>query len=275
MGEPEHVKERRPEPLADPTSIADGITEFAILEPGSYRLVASSERGRSEQAVVIDNSSARSIDLALEPVGQIELAVHAPPGFEKEARQISIGLRLTGPGDHETLWQAVDSDQPRKALDFSNLLPGTYWLRTLTTESLCVESATLVGQEVLHRTVTVTPGMTVRLDTTLSTHCATIEGRVVSQNQPAALAHVAVLLSGTAKSPGDVFLLSAGKDGSFSLPGLPPGNYLVWAWRRDNPAYPGPANLGEVEALATPVTAAADRPAQTGAVRVLEDLGAK
>lgn len=82
--------------------------------------------------------------------------------------------------------------------------------------------------------------MNARLDIMLSTHCATIEGRVVSQHQPVAFAHVAILLSGAAKSPGDVFLLSAGKDGSFSLPGPAPGNYLVWAWRRDNPIYPAP-----------------------------------
>lgn len=69
----------------NPTALGGGITEFAVVEPGSYRLVASSERGRTEQTVAIDNSSARSIELALEPVGQIELAVHAPPGFEKEA----------------------------------------------------------------------------------------------------------------------------------------------------------------------------------------------
>lgn len=83
--------------------------------------------------------------------------------------------------------------------------------------------------------------MTARLDITLSTQCATIEGRVISGNQPARSCTCRRTLERYRQVPGDVFLFSAGKDGSFSLPGLLPGNYLVWAWRRDNPAYPGPA----------------------------------
>jgi hypothetical protein len=253
----------------------DGNFECFVLEPGPYRVAAGAysptQSFTATRTITVDNAGTKGIELSLQPAGEVEVLMRTPKGSNGGGPD--IGLRPTGPGDQEVDWARLSKTAPGPPAVFPN--PGTYWLVTRNNGSLCVESARIEGKEVLHGVVNVTPGMSSRLDVTLSDQCAEFDGHVVSRNKPVSFANVAVLQSGSPKTPGDVFVLPASEDGYFSSGPLPAGRYLVWAWNSDDPAYPGPASLADVEALATSVVLAKGRKGHAGTIHVLEEAATK
>ena len=256
---------------------ADGEFDFDFVEPGRYSIAARSYtvngRAAAKQPVVVGRAGASGIELTLKPTGKIEVSIAGERGAAKIPDSVQIGLRSVVAGAHPTVY----ASQPYLSgpLQMDSIPPGTYWLIIRTFGLFCAESAKLDGIEVLKGTVSIASGITAHLEVTLSTQCASIEGHVISRNKPAAFARYAVLISGSAKTPGDVYLGEAGEDGEFSVGGLLPGRYLLWAWILHDPAYIGPPSLAEVENLASVVVAAKGQKGSAGVLRVLQEAVAK
>lgn len=244
------------EPRSTVTRLARGSFEFEGVEPGRYRIEASittASGGRpvrfcGRQTVQVEEADPSEVEIALEPPARLDVAVHDLPGGAS-ADAVSIGLRSTGAVSW-TMWAQTAPDGSR---NFESLEGGTYWLQTRTNGPLCVESVKFGRQEVLQGTVTLTAAQEGRLDVAVSTQCAAIDGAVVSQGKPVPLARVMLLLSGTAESPGDTFMSISGDDGKFSVVGLAPGRYLLWAWSQEDPRFAGPPSFSEPQNRGTPV----------------------
>jgi protocatechuate 3,4-dioxygenase beta subunit len=242
--------------------------EFRGIEPGRYRLEARSkgpdadgvERSLMTRLTVeVGRSDLNGLELALEPAGAIEVALHIPEGGQLGTGTSTVGLRSTVSNPRVTYWPANENG----VLRLVDLAPGSYWLLTRTEEGVCITSAKLGGREALHDKVTVTPGITARLDVTLSANCSSVTGATLSGGKPVPYANVLVLLSGSAADPGDMIVESADEKGEFLLNGLGPGRYNLWAWRNDEDGYfPGPASLASEEAKATAIVLAAGEAAK-------------
>jgi hypothetical protein len=228
--------------------LSDGRLRFDAVQPGRYILTVntSSRNGDmpmvARQAIEVKDTDLEGIALTLEPMGAIEVVVHRMDTTAAGPNDIQIELRPVG--QTESYSATTDPGGSRR---FAQLDPGAYWVSTRTTAPYCVQSIRFgpSGEEVLQRTLTVTPGMSARLDVTLTTECGTIEGHVVAGGKPVPLARVIVLLSGTAESPGDIFESSAEFEGEFSVTLMPPGRYLIWAWNEGRGFF-GPTSLADV-----------------------------
>jgi hypothetical protein len=138
---------------------------------------------------------------------------------------------------------------------------------TQTQAPFCVDSVRSAGHEVLHGVLTLAAGVRSRLDVSLSTQCATIDGHVFAKSRPAPFARVLLLMSGSPKSPGDMVQETSDEEGAFSFTLLPAGQYMLWAWTGDDLEFPGPANLADVETMASVVVV---KKGERGAVQVIE-----
>jgi hypothetical protein len=248
---------------------AKGTFEFRGVFPGRYRLEADVTTQPAEGQrvalvarlpLVVGSADVDDIELTMEKAGQIEVAVTSAEGEKLEFDAVTIGLRSTVPGPFGTWWALAGEDGSRRLATVS---PGTYWLMTRNDYATCVQSARLGEQELLHGMVTVTPGMTARLNVTASKHCGIIKGRVISNDRPVPDAKVLLLLSGSAKSPGDLVTSFTEEQGEFSFPALPFGHYRLWAWSVDELGdFVGPPSLADQEEFAKSVAVNGEEPAK-------------
>jgi hypothetical protein len=237
----------------------DGTFDINVTEPGPSVLragptnpAATSDRLMARKNVLVEGSGTKGIELALEPPGAIDVFVERSGTLP--LKQYSVLLGLQDVSDATPVFDISSSQNDHDgSIRFPAVDPGTYWLTTRTEDPFCVESVRLGGSELLHRTVTVASGSALRLDVRLSTTCGAIDGHVIADDKPVAFAKVWLLMSGSAKSPGDMISEMSDEDGAFSFNLLPPGRYSLWAWSQEDPQYIGPASLADVEQLASVV----------------------
>jgi uncharacterized protein (DUF2141 family) len=252
-----------------PVSIdsAKATFEFRGVPPGKFRL-ESNLQGQTSQGekvslsaqlpIVVGTADLDAIELALEPTGEIEVALHGLENNKPDADAVSLGLRSTTQEQSVMQWaNSVESGSPR----LTSIPPGSYWLLTRSKDKMCVQSAKLGTHEALHGTLRVASGASARLDVTVSPHCGIINGRVMSNEQPVPDAKVLLLLSGSAKNPGDLVTGFTDDQGDFSFPALPFGRYQLWAWSVDEFAsFVGPMNLADDEKHAITVSVNGEEP---------------
>lgn len=240
------------QPLVTGTS-GDGKFALQGVLPGRYRLeVELNLQPRDDPPkhlvarvpVEIGGANLEGIDVPLESPAFIDVVFRATEPAKAEAETVQIGLRSASGSS----WAQREGKGP---LRLTALFAGSYWLLTRTKQSTCVQSAKLGDQDALRGAVTVKSGMAGQLDVTLSKDCGEIRGRVVSDGNTVPNAKVLLLVSGSAKEPGNMVTDHADDEGEFSFSGLAPGRYLLWAWREDGASFAGPASLGSVEGQAS------------------------
>jgi hypothetical protein len=138
--------------------------------------------------------------------------------------------------------------------------PGAYWLSIRPKPPLCATSQTLTGGTLVNGKLTVTPGMSARLDVELGSACGAIEVRAVSNGAPVPFANFLLLVTGTPEVPGDAITGSLDAHGRASIPRMSPGRYLLWAWLPNAEGYLGP-DLAGAAARAVEVVVNAGQPA--------------
>ncbi|MDQ2949915.1 MAG: carboxypeptidase-like regulatory domain-containing protein, partial [Acidobacteriota bacterium] len=239
---------------------AKGTFEFRGVAAGAYRAEtdANGQNGDGEKValaarlpITVGTTDLDDIELVLEPTAEMEVAVHGAENDKLAVGAVSIGLRSITAGSSGTRWAEAGENG---SLRFSSLPPDVYWLLTRSNETVCVQSAKLGEQEVLHGRVIASSAMKTRLDVLVSKHCGTIKGRVISNGNPVPDAKILLLLSGSAKSPGDLVTNFTDDRGEFSFHAMPFGRYQLWAWSVDvSGSFVGPANLADEEKQATSV----------------------
>jgi len=263
-----------------PASIdsAKGTFEFRGVPPGNYRL-ESNLQGQTSQGekvslsaqlpIVVGTVDMDAIELVLQPSGEIEVALHGPENNKPDLDTVSLGLRSTTQEQSAIQWaNSAESGSLRLTMP-----PGSYWLLTRSRDKVCVQSAKLGTHEVLHGTLRVTSGASARLDVTVSPHCGIIKGRVMSNDQPVPDAKVLLLLSGSAKDPGDLVTGFTDDQGDFSFPALPFGRYQLWAWSVDQfAAFVGPMNLADEEKHAITVSVNGEEPVTVDLILLTQEV---
>src|SRR5471030_214766 len=242
------------EPALSTSTGQDGTFAFRGVLPGHYRLEADTSWQEPDGTrkslmarlpIEVGSAGLEWIEAPLEPAGAIDVVLQSLEGEKISPEKVQLGLRPTVAGSGNMQWARPDPPAPFR---FSALAAGSYRLVTRTTETPCVESAMMGEQDVLHGPVKITPGMTARLDVTVSRDCGELEGRVVQDGKPVPGAKVLLLLRGTARQPDDFLVDYANAQGEIQFAGLAPGRYRMWAWRVDSfGSFVGPANLDGAE----------------------------
>jgi hypothetical protein len=246
---------------------AKGTFEFRGVPLGNYRLEADL-RGQIRQGekvslaallpIAVGSADLDAVELVLEPTAEIEVALHGLENNKPDADAVSLGLRSTTQEQSETQWA---SSVEGGSLRMTSIRPGSYWLLTRSKDKMCVQSAKLGTHEVLHGQALIASAGAARLDVMVSTHCGTIKGRVMSDERPVPDAKVLLLLSGSAKNPGDLVTGFTDDEGEFSFPALPFGRYQLWAWSVDESGlFVGPMSLADEEKHAITVVVGSDEP---------------
>jgi len=266
-----------------PASIdsAKGTFEFRGVPPGNYRL-ESNLQGQTSQGekvslsaqlpIVVGTVDMDAIELVLQPSGEIEVALHGLENNKPDLDTVSLGLRSTTQEQSAIQWA---NSAERGSLRLT-IPPGSYWLLTRSEDKVCVQSAKLGTHEALHGTLRVSSGAAARLDVTVYPHCGIIKGRVMSNEQPVPDAKVLLLLSGSAKNPGDLVTGFTDDQGDFSFPALPFGRYQLWAWGVDEyGSFVGPMNLADEEKHAITVSVNGEEPVTVDLTLLKQEVESK
>ena len=190
----------------------------------------------------------RELEVAMKAAVTLAIVFHSPQGATLAPNVVSVGL-IPATGD-PTVIQLLKPDGSR---NYDALAEGAYWLQTRTSNSTCIAAATLDGKDVLHRRLSLSSGANMRLDLTLSQHCAGIEGKIISPLDSFPVTRLVVLLSGTPEEPGDPWA-DIFTEAEFSVSLLPAGSYWIWAWAEDaSSPFTGPESLKAAAKYATRV----------------------
>jgi len=236
-----------------------GTFVFRGVTPGRYRLradlrVQDSASGTDKQwtgeiPVDVGNSDVDGLELAMDTGGVVDVAFQGLAENHIDAETVIANLKPA-----EDLRTARGAPRNKDGFRFDGLTAGRYWLITRTGADACVESAKVGDRDIRGTPLTVGAGASLRVDVTVSRNCGTIVSRAVRDGEPVPGAKVVLLLSGTAKDPGNLIEDFADDEGEFSFSGLAPGHYLVWAWAVEGAgAGTGPGSLEAVEQQATAV----------------------
>jgi hypothetical protein len=210
----------------------------------------------AEIPVDVAGSDVDGLELTLDSGATVDVTLHGLTDSQMDPVTIGVSLQNADP----TLGRGGPGPDKDGTFHFNQLSPGRYWVSLRAQES-CVESVKLGDREVRGAAFDVAAGESLHLDATVSKHCGSIQMRAVRDGETVPGAKVVLLLSGTAKDPGELKEDFANDEGGYSFSGLTPGKYLVWAWAvQGKGAITGPASLAAVEQQATVVEVKAGDP---------------
>jgi hypothetical protein len=237
----------------------DGSFVIHDVSPGSYTILASIEGSpvpmTARQALQVGSTNVEGLRLSPQP------------GTTMQGRMRVEARNAAGRFDPERIFlalQSADTDQDEGMLagreNFSNLAhvardgsfqwtdvpAGAYYLEvmgdTTSNEGWFVKSVSAGGRNVSESGITVDGG-TVTLDLVISANGGVVEGVAVDRKgEPVANAVVVAVPEARMRSRTDRYRKTvADQSGRFSLPGLRPGDYTVFAWESvDGEAYYNP-----------------------------------
>ena len=196
------------------------------VAPGRYRLRASAYAStggvrKDSMAVIpvdVGTSDMDGVDVVLDSGGTVDVALHGLAENQIEPKDVSVNLRgVDAIGEQSSSTGAKDG-----GFHLDGLAPGSYRLSLAMPEDICVESVKL-GREVRGLPFDVPGGAAVHLDVAVSRNCGAIRMRAMRDDAAVPGAKVVLLLSGTAKDPGDLKEDFANDEGELSFwPGARP-----------------------------------------------------
>jgi hypothetical protein len=245
---------------------SQGTFTIRGVPPGRYRLraqVFTNVPGGGQKALTADlpldvgPSDIDGLEVALDSAGTVDVAFHGDAENQFGPRDVGVSLYRTDvAGD---VWGYTRENSGE--FHFDGVPPGSYRLSALSFGENCVSSVKLGDRDVRGGAFELSAGGALRLDVAVSRNCGSVRLRAVRDGAAVPGAKVVLLLSGTAKDPGDLGQDFANDEGELLFSGLPPGRYLVWAWAVSGKgAMAGPASLGAVEQQATVVEVTAGEP---------------
>ncbi len=214
----------------------DGKGNFEIhgVPPGAYNLSANWGDGKGfyhgQVPVNVGNENLEGVTVTLSPGFSLQGRVNADPGMPLNFTQLSIYLEPMGPSGMGAGGARINPDG---TFVFENIFEGDYRLHVAGfPEEFYVKSAKWGGGDALSSGFNVgreQSGGTLVID--LALDGGRVDGTVIHDQQPVPGAFVALVPDPPNRSREDLYSqTSADLLGRFSLLGLPPGDFKLFAW---------------------------------------------
>src|SRR5207253_340765 len=170
-------------------------------------------------------------------------------GFET----IHVELASAGPGGHEQLPRQMSADG---AFSLDNVFSGDYRLMVHVPPDLYVKDARLDGADVINEFFQVSGPVSGTLEIVLSSRAGQINGTLVNEKSQPVPGIEAVMVPDRFRDRADLIKTAVtDKDGRFTIRGIPPGEYKIFAWEAiEQFAYFDPDVLRQFEQLGKAVS---------------------
>jgi hypothetical protein len=246
----------------------DGSFEIRDVSPGAYTIFATVDNSATpmmaRQALQVTSSNLDGLRLAPQPGssirGRLRIQGSANPGAARPDPSQMFLLLRSADGDDDVLGvfamgegfstlAHVNSDG---TFEWKNVSAGHYYVQFSDASSLpdwFLKSATLDGRDVADSGFTVSSGATA-LDLLVSANGAAAEGAVSNQKDESVADTVVVAVPEARfrSHPDRYRKVLSDQSGRFTLRGLPPGDYTLFAWESiDGEAYYNPEFLKSYE----------------------------
>jgi hypothetical protein len=240
-------------PQVTRTTDGQGSFEFADLVPGSYLLgVRSSAEGLPQAAwvpVQVGDSDVQ-VSVALStPPGLVGRLLADPPGSVSGVMVLLEAAHVTG---------GVQSDAvPDKPFVLRDAPPDVYSLSIVGDDSVYVKSVRLGDTDYTDSNVEVSGGAQGDLVVTVSSKGAEVSGTVEGPDHSVASGSKVTLVPDSPRSAVDRYYktTAAADDGTFSIKGVAPGAYTLYAWEDVDDSFKDPNFLRRFGSSGVPVEA--------------------
>ncbi len=249
-----------------------GIFTVDSVPAGSYLLRAVSQAGIQPLRAEVKINVAANLDnvrLALAPAVSIPIVVRmdsrASSGQSsslgnQQRPPISVHLIAADPTTGEAFSTYEPGNSGRTAMALQAVESGTYTVELQPQVPWYAQSATYGQTNVLTDDISVAPGQSYPLEITLRDDSATVAGTVKSSD--GAAPHATIVVVPQPASKVNPHILQGVAD-SFTATGLPPGDYLIFAFDRvDGLEYSNPDVVQTYASQASHVTLTAGQKAQ-------------
>lgn len=243
----------------------DGSFEIRDVSPGAYTIFATVDNAATpmmaRQALQITSANVDGLQLAPQAGGSIRgrLRMEASSAGRPDPSQMFLLLRSADGEDDAIGGVTIGEGSPTLAhanadgsFEWKNVPPGHYYVQLSDVSSMpdwFLKSVAAGGREVADSGFSVSGGA-ITVDVLASSNGARAEGSATNQkDEPVADAVVVAVPEARFRSHPDRYRkASTDQSGRFSLRGLPPGDYTVFAWESvDGEAYYNPEFLKSCE----------------------------
>jgi protocatechuate 3,4-dioxygenase beta subunit len=212
---------------------AEGLFELRGVAPGAYHISAQWSDGTEHywawQRLDVGNSDVENVQLTLSPGMELTGRLRIEGKAESASAEVRVGLE---PADARPMGASPGLVQRDGGFRIRNVAPGAY--RVLVVgggDALYLKSARLGDTDALTE-LDLSAGAAGALELVMSANGARLEGAVTDeQNQPVSGVQVWLVPDSRRRSQRTLFrMASTDQNGRFSLRGLAPGDYQLFAW---------------------------------------------
>jgi hypothetical protein len=198
------------------------------VAPGSYVLFAGDEHTGARMPLEVHDENIEGLEVSPQPHGEIlvRVIIEGEGDVKHPPRQFLITSRTSG----ESGTCQPQDDSPCKFPDRGGEGPYDVLPVGLPVD-FNLKSARLGEQDVLDTGFDFTPGVTGVLTLVLSPNGGQIEGSVANaKDEPAIGAKITLIPGGGHQSPTRYKTTDTDQNGHFSVKGVAPGEYKIYAW---------------------------------------------
>jgi Carboxypeptidase regulatory-like domain len=214
---------------------SNGTFEVDRIAPGSYLLsVQCQQDGKSlfgsQRVDPAGGENLSGVEMDIAPGANLTGSVILPPGGQLKPNLLSVILRpINGPN----FYAGGARVKANGTFKLESVAPGAYRVNVFGfPEEYYLKSVTLNGADVLASGLTIYPGQPDgTLSVALSLDGGRISGIVINQGKPISDATVVLVPDPPLRNRDDLYSTKhTDEQGRFSMLGLPPGDYKLFAW---------------------------------------------
>ncbi|MGA3317187.1 MAG: carboxypeptidase regulatory-like domain-containing protein [Candidatus Korobacteraceae bacterium] len=228
---------------APESSVEPGVVDIAGLAPGHYVIEMPSSKGGNDKGA--NREGYREVDLA----GDLEVNANDSSGFVSVGGSVLFeGAQLVPKGvamqlsNQETSENFASEIRDKGQFEFEGMKPGRYTVALQGSGGYFLRKMSVTGAKLTGRTLEIGGSSSVHIAATVGRGVAQVDGVALRGGQPFSGAMI-VLVPRDAANNSPLFRRDqSDSDGSFTLPNVVPGQYIVlaladgWGLEWGNPA---------------------------------------